>query len=421
MKRVNLLYLGLLLMVGCAQQAQITPMQTTLLPGRAVVCSSNNVEAKQFYNIAHTASQEGAVEKAKEYYLKAIKADSQYCDAMDNLARIYRQQGQYQDAIALYQKSLSIEPVNSVALLNLAVVYKNIGDTDHAIEQYIKLKTIDADDPESYYGLGVLYFNLENYDKALENMDVALNIYLKSDSPYTHQAQYIIGASYFKLGNCAESQRYLLNSYSELNQDPKLNYYLGLCYLTRELFDRIKASKFLAVAEESGAIIPDKIRAVLNSETETYISLTQSETQKTDKNKVISFTKLLESEPFHPQAAAIRSWLIDWITQTQDLTVSICRLLGPIPNDDIPFSSELFTQMIFANASYQISENDYHSEAFKVQFASVISVLKTYISIKNTHPEFSIEYFDDLLNRQKENTLEMFYQPIISNDCQTSS
>ena len=258
--------------VGCAHNYVEQPMQTTLIGERAVVCKVSNEKARELYNIAHKEMLADNPERSKIYYRKAIKADPDYCDAMVNLARIYRSEGKYDEAILLYKKSLEIYPNNSVALINLAVAYKGTGEISKAIEQYRLLQKLDAGDPEGFYGLALVYFNQKKYKDSIENMLVAENIYEKSDSPYLHQAQKILGMSNYKVGNCQQSTLYLLNSYEHYPKDLYVNYYLGLCHLTKKLYDRTKAIEYLNIAEEAGVVVPAKIKVVLNSSRTTYLN-----------------------------------------------------------------------------------------------------------------------------------------------------
>lgn len=49
----------------------------------------------------------------------------------------------------------------------------------------------------------------------------------------------------------------------------------------------------------------------------------------------------------------------------------VCDLLGPIPSDEHPYSAEILTQMIFANAAFQIEHSDKVSDPVAVQTAGV--------------------------------------------------
>ena len=60
---------------------------------------------------------------AAEYFLKAIKIEPKFVQAIDNLGKVYRILEKYDLAEKYYKKSIEIFPNGSTAHQNLAVVY----------------------------------------------------------------------------------------------------------------------------------------------------------------------------------------------------------------------------------------------------------------------------------------------------------
>ncbi len=272
---INIALIFIILGTGCAQNQVNEPIKATIIGERDIVCSGNNEKARLSYNLGYQAALEEDLEASKLNYKKAIKADPDYCDAMDNLARIYRTEGKYDKAISLYKRSLEISSRNSVALINLAVAYKGNGQISEAIKQYQILLELDPDDPEGYYGLALTYFNEENYEDAIRNMLVAAEIYKNTNSPYLHQAQKILGMSTFKSGDCVRARTYLLSSYAHYEHDLYVNYYLGICHLTKEFYNRSEARKYFDVAKTAGVVVPDSIKGALNGADIIYVNLSR--------------------------------------------------------------------------------------------------------------------------------------------------
>lgn len=274
--KYSLVFVLSVLFTGCSTVDLKKERKVALLEEREMYCPSKNEEARLFYQAAHAATKKNELTKAKKNYHKAIEADPLYCDAMDNLGRIYRSEGKLTEAIQLYTRSLEISPTNVVALTNLAVAYKFNDQLDKAIETYLKLKDIDISDPESYYGLGTTYMDQNKYDEAVKHLLQADKIYSDTNSDYSHHSGYLLGISYFKLGKCSESIHFLERSYQNHKSDPEINFYLGVCHLTKPFYSISQARNYLNAAEMAGAIIPETIKTALTSSTPIYVNFGNS-------------------------------------------------------------------------------------------------------------------------------------------------
>ena len=107
---------------------------------------------------------------AAEYYLKAIKIEPKFVQAIDNLGKAYRILEKYSLAEKYYKKSIEIFPNGSTAHQNLAVVYERQKKHKEELEEYKKVIKINSQDPEGYFGLAQAYFyNNNEIDLALKN------------------------------------------------------------------------------------------------------------------------------------------------------------------------------------------------------------------------------------------------------------
>jgi tetratricopeptide (TPR) repeat protein len=140
-----------------------------------------------------------------------------------------------------------------------------------------------------------------------------------------------------------------------------------------------------------------------------------------DADQVIRFTRLLENDPFDEQAAAMRQWLIAWMTDSADVSVMVCDVLGPIPAKKVPYGSELLVQSMFGNAAYQILHPVRTGDQLDMQLAGIQSTLKAYSAIAKHDPSARIPYFDDLLRHEKEGTLRDFLTPIVATKCSSKA
>jgi tetratricopeptide (TPR) repeat protein len=138
---------------------------------------------------------------AKKLYLKAIKEDSNYVEAYDNLGLVYRRLEDYDNAISFYKKSIEIYPDGQMAHQNLAAVYGLQENYESAIVEYHEILRISPNDPEGYFGIANSYMMLSQFDDALLNGNKALNLYKKTNSHHLADGYYMVGLIYYYKGD----------------------------------------------------------------------------------------------------------------------------------------------------------------------------------------------------------------------------
>jgi tetratricopeptide (TPR) repeat protein len=158
---------------------------------------SKNPEAKKLYSKGIKESEKENYQKAISYFQKAIKTDSLFAFAWDNMGLCYRKLDMYDDTIYAYNKSLELDPLGLMALQNIAVAYKYKKEYQKALAAYETLAELDSKNPEVYYGIGLIYaYNLDDLEKGLDNMCKAYTYYVAQKSPYRTDAEKIIGLIY---------------------------------------------------------------------------------------------------------------------------------------------------------------------------------------------------------------------------------
>ncbi len=228
---------------------------------QTVACPTKSEDARVFYNRAIELTAEGKVEEAKVLYQQAIDKDDQFCDAMDNLGHLWRSQGELEKAIEWYQRSLAASPGNGTAYQNLGVAYQLLGKYQQAEFAYRRLKGIEPENPEGYYGLGLVYLNTEQPEKAIDPLQKAISLYDKKEkSPWMVDARYYLGIAYYRQEQWAQARDALELVYQELGDNPKLNFYLGMCYHQSEAINNPEtAQQYFRKAKELGWEVPKKL------------------------------------------------------------------------------------------------------------------------------------------------------------------
>ncbi|HET7733327.1 MAG TPA: tetratricopeptide repeat protein [Paludibacter sp.] len=148
------------------------------------------------YIIGNDFTEEKKYDIAIESYEIALKYDSLFVPAIDNLAVCYRKKGDLDSAIKYYKKSLSIYPEGDYALMNIGVIYTEKSEYKTSNEYYRRLVRLYPDNAEGYFGLGKNLVLLNEYESALENIFTAHKIYQQEKSEYVNDTQKIIEMIY---------------------------------------------------------------------------------------------------------------------------------------------------------------------------------------------------------------------------------
>lgn len=161
---------------------------------------SDHKVAEEQYNKGLEYFKTDDFKKAMPYFEKAVKEDSTFAFAWDNLGICYRKLDNYDGAIYAYKKSLSIDPNGITPLQNIAVAYEYKKEYQQALKAYETLSELDSFNPEVYYGIGRVYaYYLKDNEKGLDNMCKAYNLYLKQKSPYRVDAENQISRMYLDM------------------------------------------------------------------------------------------------------------------------------------------------------------------------------------------------------------------------------
>jgi tetratricopeptide (TPR) repeat protein len=171
-----------------------------------------NKATELFYKLGNLTEDNEKIKllnQAANYFIKAIKSDSKFVQAYDNLGKTYRMLNKNNLAIKSYKISLKIFPKGNSARQNLAIVYTEIGDWDKAIYEYKTLISLSSNNPEGYYGLANVYSKIKNYDLALPYALDALKLYKLSPTNYIGDSYGQVGLIYYYLGNKSEARKHI--------------------------------------------------------------------------------------------------------------------------------------------------------------------------------------------------------------------
>ena len=98
----------------------------------AIVASINERAAEEYYRRALDAAQQGAHEKAIEFYERSLNENPDHEMAAFHLAVLYDRRAEDAKAIELYERICTSPPVHLNALMNLAILYEDNNHYDEA-------------------------------------------------------------------------------------------------------------------------------------------------------------------------------------------------------------------------------------------------------------------------------------------------
>ncbi|MDG1890984.1 MAG: tetratricopeptide repeat protein [Verrucomicrobiota bacterium] len=205
--------------------------------------------AREFYNQAKSASQQGLLKEAMELYRDAIRIDPDYGQALTGLGAILLNQKRIDEAQPLFEKAIQLDPHHATALINLAMIEQIRGDMDSAIERLRGVVDRNPEYHEAYLNLGSVLASTKNYDEAITHLSKAVEL-----NPKMVVAHLNLAKAYAATGQLEKSEA----SYRDvMNLNPRMPYpYYGLGLLQARQGDHHKAVSSFREAISLGARNP---------------------------------------------------------------------------------------------------------------------------------------------------------------------
>lgn len=137
-----------------------------------------------------------------------------------------------------------------------------------------------------------------------------------------------------------------------------------------------------------------------------------------ERARVVRLTHQLEADPLGQDAEGAQRWLVSWIQEVPDLTVTACDLLQ-LPEDQYAYAPQLVVQMMAGNATFQIEHPDKANDETAVQGASLKSALKAYSAIVKRKPAARLDSLDRLVTEMKDGRLDRRMKALVKERCES--
>lgn len=151
----------------------------------------------------------GELDRAEEYYKKAVGSNGVHADPYLGLATIAVQRGELEQALSLYHKAASIEESDK-AFAGIALVEMENGAHTEAFDHMKRALDINPENIISLFGLVQTAHVLERLEEALPYMENYLAI-----DPMQHDIRYSLAGCLVSMDKKDEAREHLLRILAE--------------------------------------------------------------------------------------------------------------------------------------------------------------------------------------------------------------
>ncbi|MCE5194334.1 MAG: tetratricopeptide repeat protein [Nitrospiraceae bacterium] len=168
--------------------------------------TTKNLTAYEYYSKGNDAQwNQKDIEKAIDYYLKAINIDPNYENALFELGYIYNDLGEYKKAIEYYTRSNALNPKAKDTANNIGLAYSRLGDYPNAEKWYKKSLELEPNYDLALNGLGLVMYKQKKlteseywYKKTIQANPKYHLAYYNLGILYEDQKNYDLSISYYK-------------------------------------------------------------------------------------------------------------------------------------------------------------------------------------------------------------------------------
>lgn len=136
----------------------------------------NKAEKQRFLIKGNDALERQEYKEALRYYTEALKIDSCYTDALNNVGIVQYENGSYGEAVLNYDAALRCDPEFWEAYANRANAYYELNEFYRALDDLEYLQRKIPDSASVYFGLGLVKTKMRKYDEAIEVFNQALSL-----------------------------------------------------------------------------------------------------------------------------------------------------------------------------------------------------------------------------------------------------
>jgi len=128
-----------------------------------------------------------------------------------------------------------------------------------------------------------------------------------------------------------------------------------------------------------------------------------------ERARAVKVAHELEDDPLGKDAKDNRTWVIQWIVDIPDITVTVCDdYFGTISKSNRGHTREIVGQMAISSAAFMIEHPDKAKDEQAVATAGLLGSLKAYQSILKQEPDSRWPYVDKIIMMRDQGKLDEF-------------
>jgi tetratricopeptide (TPR) repeat protein len=242
----------------------------------AACSESKETRVQRFLAQGNDMVRKQNFEEAMSYYEGALKLDSCFADALNNLGSVHHRQGNFAKANDLYSKAIRCNPDFISGYLNRANTRYELNRLDDALEDLKRVEAVKPDTVALPFSRGLIYTRLRDYPNAKRQFKKALQI-----NPENQELAINMGTVYYYEGDYDSARFYLL---PVINSNPHPDAYNTLAMIATE---NEQYDEALNLVTKALALAP-KNPYILNNRGYTYLLTGELEKGIDDINESIT-------------------------------------------------------------------------------------------------------------------------------------
>lgn len=211
---------------------------------------SDEIESNE--NIAKILLEEGKIDSCIELLISLIAENPENIDIKKSLAKAYETKNDFDAAIDIYNNILDLVSANQVEKINfeLSDIYAKKAmylfsqkDNNGCFKAFTVALKYNDKNSDIYYNLGAVNREIKNFNEAVSQYKHAIEL-----DPQNFNYHWAISLCYEEMDNIYEQKKALLECLKYNEEDPKVNYKLGIIYNLQN--DPVKAMSYIKKAIE---------------------------------------------------------------------------------------------------------------------------------------------------------------------------
>lgn len=198
-----------------------------------VACSeSKETRTQRFLAQGNDMLTKQNFEEAITYYQGALKLDSCFVDALNNLGTVYFRQNNFTQALDYYTRAISCKPDFISAYINRANTYYELNELFSALQDLNRVEKFKSDTVILHFSRGLIFTKMRNYPKAKNSFQRGLRL----DPANTELLTNVASVYYFE-HQYDSAKLYLTPVIGSLDPEPNAFNTMALIHIETERYD----------------------------------------------------------------------------------------------------------------------------------------------------------------------------------------